>query len=91
MAEVAIGRSASGLLYLLPYFFAAPSSDFRYLYWSIVAANLSTVIMGGILMQVTVEFLKPRESQARRESVPEAGCMGSWSNRKRHRAKIDLA
>src|SRR5499427_972256 len=91
MAEVAIGLSASGLLYLLPYFFVAPSSDFRYLYWSIVAASLSTVIMGGNLMQVTVEFLKSRESQARRESVPEAGCMGSWSNRKRHRAKIDLA
>jgi hypothetical protein len=73
MAEVAIGLSASGLLYLLPYFFVAPSSDFRYLYWSIVAANLSTVIMGGILMQVTVEFLKSRESQARKEAVPEAG------------------
>jgi len=62
MADVAIGLSASGLLYLLPYFFVAPSSDFRYLYWSIVAANLSTVIMGGILMQVTVEFLKSSES-----------------------------
>jgi hypothetical protein len=73
MAEVAIGLSASGLLYLLPYFFAAPSSDFRYLYWSIVAANLSTVIVGGILMQVRVEFLKSRESQARKEAVPEAG------------------
>ena len=73
MADVAIGLSASGLLYLLPYFFVAPSSDFRYLYWSIVAANLSTVIMGGILMQVTVEFLKSRESQARKEAVPEAG------------------
>ena len=73
MAEVAIGLSASGLLYLLPYFLAAPSSDFRYLYWSIVAANLSTVIIGGILMQVTVEFLKSRESQARKEAVPEAG------------------
>jgi hypothetical protein len=66
LAEVAIGLSASGLLYLMPYFFAAPSSDFRYLYWSIVAANLSTVIVGGILIQVTVEFfLKSRESQAR--------------------------
>ena len=73
MAEVAIGLSASGLLYLLPYFFVVPSSDFRYLYWSIVAANLSTVIIGGILMQVTVEFLKSRESQARKEAVPEAG------------------
>jgi hypothetical protein len=66
MAEVAIGLSASGLLYLVPYFFAAPSSDFRYLYWSIVAANLTTVIVGGILIQVTVEFfLKSREAQAR--------------------------
>jgi len=73
MAEVAIGLSASGLLYLLPYFFAAPSADFRYLYWSIVAANLSTVIVGGILMQVTVEFRKWRESQAQEEAVPEAG------------------
>jgi hypothetical protein len=63
MAEVAIGLSASGLLYLLPYFFVAPSSDFRYLYWSIVAANLSTAIMGGILMQVTVEFLNSRRQQ----------------------------
>jgi hypothetical protein len=72
MAEVAIGLSASGLLYLLPYFFAAPSSDFRYLYWSIVAANLSTVIVGGILMQVTVEFRKWRESQARKEGFSEA-------------------
>jgi len=73
MAEVAIGLSASGLLYLLPYFFVAPSADFRYLYWSIVAANLSTAIVGGILMQVRVEFLKSRESQAREEAVPEAG------------------
>jgi hypothetical protein len=73
MAEVAIGLSASGLLYLLPYFLATPGSDFRYLYWSIVAAHLSTVIMGGILMQVTVEFLKSRESQARKKAVFEAG------------------
>jgi hypothetical protein len=73
MAEVAIGLSASGLLYLLPYFFVAPSSDFRYLYWSVVAANLSTAIVGEILMQVTVEFLRSRESQARKEAVPEAG------------------
>ena len=64
MAEVAIGLSAAGLLYLLPYFFCAPSSDFRYLYWSIVAANINTAIVGGILMQV--EFLKSRESQTRK-------------------------
>ena len=73
MAEVAIGLSTSGLLYLLPYFFAAPSSDFRYLYWSIVAANLSTVIVGGILIQITVELLRSRETQARKEAVLEAG------------------
>ena len=73
MAELAIGLSASGLLYLSPYFLVAPGSDFRYLYWSIVAANLSTAIVGGILMQVTVKVLKSRESQARKEAVPEAG------------------
>jgi hypothetical protein len=70
MAEVAIGLSASGLLYILPYFFIAPSSDFRYLYWSIIAAHLSLVIIGGIVMQVAVEFLKAPESQARKEVVP---------------------
>jgi hypothetical protein len=70
MAELAIGLSASGLLYLLPYFLVTPGSDFRYLYWSIVAAHLSTVIMGGIFMEITVAFLKLRESQARKETVP---------------------
>jgi hypothetical protein len=72
MAELAIGLSASGLFYLSPYFLVAPGSDFRYLYWSIVAANLSTAIVGGILMQVTVKVLKSRESQARKEAVSEA-------------------
>jgi hypothetical protein len=73
MAEVAIGLSASGLLYLMPYFFVAPGSDFRYLYWSIVAANLSTAIVGGIFVQVTVEFLNSRKRQARKAAVPEPG------------------
>lgn len=73
MAEVAAGLSASGLLYLLPYFLVAPGSDFRYLYWSIVAANLSTAIVGGILIQITVEFLNSRKPQARKAGVPEAG------------------
>jgi hypothetical protein len=72
MADVAIALSASGLLYLLPYFFVAPSSDFRYLYWSIVAANLSTAIVGGIWMQVMVELLNSKP-QARKRAVPEAG------------------
>jgi hypothetical protein len=73
MAEVAIGLSASGFLYLLPYFFVAPGSDFRYLYWSIVAANLSIVIVAGILMRVSVEFLKSQEPRGRRGAVPEIG------------------
>jgi hypothetical protein len=75
MAEVAIGLSGSGLLYLLPYFFVAPGADFRYLYWSIVAGNLSAVIVGGISLQVTVEFLKSHESQSRKE-----GYARSWMN-----------
>ena len=73
MAEVAIGLSASGILYLPLYFFIAPSSDFRYLYWSIIAAHLSTVIIGGILIQVAVGFLKLPELQARKEAVPVTG------------------
>jgi hypothetical protein len=73
MAEVAIGLSTSGLLYLLPYFFVAPGSDSRYLYWSIVAANLGTAITGAILIQVTVEFLNSRKPQARNGVVPETG------------------
>ena len=32
--------SSSGMLYLLPYFIIAPSCDFRYLYWSTIAAAL---------------------------------------------------
>lgn len=76
MAEVAIGLSVSGLLYLPPYFLAAPSSDFRYLYWSIVAAHLSGVIVGGIFIQITVEFLKSQEAQARKETVPVTGPLG---------------
>jgi hypothetical protein len=71
MAEVAIGLSASGLLYLLPYFFVAPGSDFRYLYWSIVAANLSTAIVGGILMQLR------RVPEVVRVASSEGGCARS--------------
>jgi hypothetical protein len=50
------------------------------LYWSIVASILSAVIAGGILIlvagiliQVAVEFLKSRESQARKEAVSDTG------------------
>jgi hypothetical protein len=73
MAEVAIGLSVSGIFYFLPYLFIAPSSDFRYLYWGIIAAHLSVVIVGGILMQVAVEFLKSPELQTRKEAVPVTG------------------
>lgn len=41
--------SASGLAYLLPYFVVAPASDFRYLYWCVLAATISAVIAFSIL------------------------------------------
>ena len=36
--------SSSGLLYASAYFFVAPSSDFRYLWWTVLAATVSAVL-----------------------------------------------
>lgn len=43
---VVVTLGTSGLLYLLPYFVLGPASDFRYLYWSVIAATLGLVILG---------------------------------------------
>jgi hypothetical protein len=37
--------AASGTLYLLPYFEAAPSDDFRYIWWVVLAALLTPVTL----------------------------------------------
>ncbi|CAB3889258.1 hypothetical protein [Achromobacter deleyi] len=44
-----IMASGSGLLYALPYLIIAPASDFRYLYWSTLAAGICTILMAGQL------------------------------------------
>lgn len=36
--------SSSGLTYALAYFFVTPSSEFRYLWWTVLAATLSTLL-----------------------------------------------
>ena len=43
--EPAFVLSSSGLLYGLGYFFYAPSSEFRYLWWTAVAALVATVLL----------------------------------------------
>jgi hypothetical protein len=40
-APLLMAVAFSGLLYALPYCIAAPASDFRYLYWSVMAAHLA--------------------------------------------------
>lgn len=42
--EPAFVLASSGLLYGLGYFFYAPSSEFRYLWWTALAASVATVI-----------------------------------------------
>ena len=36
--------ATSGLLYGLGYFFYAPSSEFRYLWWTVLAGSVATVL-----------------------------------------------
>jgi hypothetical protein len=42
--EPAFVLAVSGLLYGLGYFFYAPSSEFRYLWWTALAAALATIL-----------------------------------------------
>jgi hypothetical protein len=37
--------SSSGLLYALAYFFWSPSTEFRYLWWTVIAANVSLLFL----------------------------------------------
>lgn len=37
--------SASGLLYIFPYFIVAPASDFRYLYWSSISGSILAIFI----------------------------------------------
>lgn len=48
LAVVAAGLSVSGLAYTLAYFVASIAADFRYLYWSVMAATLASAILLGL-------------------------------------------
>ena len=50
-----LALSASGLLYLLPYLFVAPASDFRYLYWSNIAAWVGSALIVSSLVKRWVD------------------------------------
>jgi hypothetical protein len=47
MGKVAVALGTSGIGYAAPYFFLGVSSDFRYLYWIVLAGTLSIVVLGG--------------------------------------------
>lgn len=51
LAGVATALAISGLAYILPYYFIVPASDFRYIYWSIIAGSMGVVILAGIMVQ----------------------------------------
>jgi hypothetical protein len=59
LAVAAAGLAASGLSYALPYFFVSMSADFRYLYWSIIAAAVSSAIILGITGARASALLRP--------------------------------
>ncbi|MCG8993363.1 hypothetical protein LH427_14280 [Laribacter hongkongensis] len=42
--------SASGLLYMLPYFFVAPAADFRYLYWCSLTGGVSSILIVSLVV-----------------------------------------
>jgi hypothetical protein len=49
--ESAFVLATSGLLYGLGYFFYAPSSEFRYLWWTVLAASVATVVFVSYLLR----------------------------------------
>ncbi len=54
--------AASGLLYILPYFFIAPASDFRYLYWSAISGGISAIFIGGLAINLAYGKINKKES-----------------------------
>ena len=50
--------SASGLLYILPYFIVAPASDFRYLYWGSVSGGISAILITALAMNEALKRVR---------------------------------
>ena len=61
--EVVFVLATSGLLYGAAYFFIAPSCDFRFFWWTMVAASVS------LLFFVSFALARWRESRRVAESV----------------------
>gem|GEM_PF-2499701 len=51
LRKVSLAISLSVFLYVLPLFFAAPASDFRYLYWPVMATHFQVALLAGMLVQ----------------------------------------
>ena len=55
-ASVLMTLAFSGLLYALPYGIAAPAADFRYLYWSVIAAHLALPLAVWLAIKGSMEI-----------------------------------
>ncbi|HQU09640.1 MAG TPA: hypothetical protein PLV25_06745, partial [Opitutales bacterium] len=49
--------SLSGLMYITPYFFVAPASDFRYLYWASIAGALVASIFIALILRTFIRVI----------------------------------
>jgi hypothetical protein len=61
LARMSLCLSCSGILYMLPYFFVVPTSDFRYLYWCVVSTSVAGVIVFGIAAERMVFYWSRRK------------------------------
>jgi len=68
-AQISLCLSWSGLLYLLPYFFVVPASDFRYLYWCVMSASIAALINFGI----AIDLMTSSSFVSRTTDRPAAG------------------
>lgn len=57
LGRIVVMTSSSGLLYLLPYFIVAPASDFRYLYWTSIAASFTFLLVFAYVMKLLTRLI----------------------------------
>lgn len=52
--------AASGMLYMLPYYFIAPATDYRYLYWSVMSGALCVCLLAALVIERGLEGIRTR-------------------------------
>jgi hypothetical protein len=65
--------SSSGLLYAAAYFFVSPSSEFRYLWWTVLAATASAILFAMHLAAHRETLRRPRDARENSVGTQTAG------------------